>query len=291
MRGKRRRALLGIACVIVCTFTYACAVEPNRLVVRRQTIAITDLPPVRIALISDLHAGARFITLDKIHRIVDVVNAEQPDVVLLLGDYLNNGRVAGQRKLKGGFLDPESVAHELGRLHASHGVYAVLGNHDWWFDGLRITRALEQQGITVLENQSIAVHLQDQDLWLVGLADSMTRTPDVAGALSNVPERAPAVVLTHNPDIFPTIPTRVALTVAGHTHGGQVALPWIGRPLVPSRFGERYAAGHVEERQHHLFVTSGIGTSIVPIRFRVPPEIAILTVGSAGSNCPPPPQP
>ena len=81
-------------------------------------------------------------------------------------------------------------------------------------------------------------------------------------------------------DVFPEIPERVALTLAGHTHGGQVALPWLGRPIVPSAHGERFAIGHVRERGRDLFVTSGLGTSILPVRFRVPPEISLVTIRS-----------
>ena len=100
--------------------------------------------------------------------------------------------------------------------------------------------------------------------------------PDVDGTLENVPDHATALVLTHNPDLFPDVPERVALTIAGHTHGGQVRVPLVGRPVVPSRHGERYAIGTVVEGQRHLFVTPGVGTSILPVRFLVPLEISLL---------------
>jgi predicted MPP superfamily phosphohydrolase len=106
----------------------------------------------------------------------------------------------------------------------------------------------------------------------------MEGNPDIASALARVDDSAPIIAFTHNPDIFPSIPAKVALTIAGHTHGGQVAFPVAGRPIVPSDFGERYAAGHIVEDSRHLFVTSGIGTSILPVRFRVPPEISLLTI-------------
>jgi hypothetical protein len=93
-----------------------------------------------------------------------------------------------------------------------------------------------------------------------------------------VSDDAPVLAFTHNPDVFPHVPARVALTIAGHTHGGQVVLPLLGRPLVPSAYGQRYAIGHVEEDGRHLFVSSGLGTSIFPVRFGVPPEISIVVV-------------
>jgi len=154
----------------------------------------------------------------------------------------------------------------------------VLGNHDWWNDGYRVRRALREHGITVLENEALALERGGQRFFVVGLADALTRQIRLDEALAAVPEGAPFVVLAHEPDIFPEVPERAALTLAGHTHGGQVRLPLLGRLVVPSRYGQRYAAGHVVEGQRHLFVTSGVGTSIFPVRFGVPPEIALLTL-------------
>ena len=104
----------------------------------------------------------------------------------------------------------------------------------------------------------------------------------LSAALAAVPDEAPVLVFTHNPDLFPEIPERVSLTIAGHTHGGQVYLPGIGRPIVPSRYGERFAIGHVVERGRHLFVSSGLGTSILPVRFLVPPEVAAIIWPNVG---------
>ena len=117
----------------------------------------------------------------------------------------------------------------------------------------------------------------------MGLADLWTREPDVVGPLRDIPDDEPVIVLTHSPDVFPQVPVRVVLTLAGHTHAGQVVLPLLGRPIVPSRFGQRYAIGHVEEDGRHLFVTPGVGTSIIPVRFGVPPEISLLTLAHAAA--------
>jgi predicted MPP superfamily phosphohydrolase len=113
-------------------------------------------------------------------------------------------------------------------------------------------------------------------LWLGGVSDLWEGVHDVARTLRAVPDTVPVLLLTHNPDIFPTVPARVNLTLAGHTHGGQVRIPLYGPPIVPSRYGRRYAAGHVSENGRHLFVTTGTGTSILPVRFLVPPEIVVL---------------
>jgi predicted MPP superfamily phosphohydrolase len=177
-------------------------------------------------------------------------------------------------------MEPETIAGELKALHARYGVYAVLGNHDWWYDGERVRRALQAAGIHVLENEVARVQKDGHTFWLAGLADFWTRTQRIEGTLRQIPDAGPVIAVTHNPDIFPNIPARVSLTIAGHTHGGQVNLPLIGRPKVPSLFGQRYAAGHVEENGRHLFVTTGIGTSMIPVRLGVPPEIVVLTLKS-----------
>jgi predicted MPP superfamily phosphohydrolase len=150
----------------------------------------------------------------------------------------------------------------------------VIGNHDWRKSGDRMWRALEAEGITVLEDRAVQVGR----FWVAGLADMRHRKPNVVRALRDVPPAAPVIVLSHDPDLFPRIPDRVALTLSGHLHGGQVAIPLLRRPLMPSHYGERYARGHIVEHGRHLFVSSGVGTSGLPIRFLAPPEVLHLTL-------------
>jgi hypothetical protein len=252
-------------------------IEPGRLVARETRVPIArwpaELGPLRIAALADLHTGAPHITVAKLRRIVAEVNAAQPDLIVLLGDYVIHGVVGGR------LVHIERTAAALRDLRAPLGVFAVLGNHDWWYDGLRTSRALEAVGIRVLEDAAAPVTVRGRPLWIAGVSDVRVRAADVARALRAVPADAPVLVLTHNPDLFVRLPERVLLTLAGHTHGGQVNLPVLGRLIVPSRFGERYAIGHVHENGRDLFVSPGIGTSIIPVRFRVPPEISLLTVG------------
>jgi len=173
---------------------------------------------------------------------------------------------------------PEPITAALKDLKAPMGVYTVLGNHDWYFNGPRVRHAFENNGIKVLDNEVAETKFNGGSLWLVGLADIWTRPQDVQGTLAKVPPGAAIVALTHNPDTFADLPANVLLLLAGHTHGGQVNLPLLGRLVVPSNYGQRFAAGHVVENDRDLFVTTGIGTSILPVRFRVPPEIAVLIV-------------
>ncbi|HEX6717123.1 MAG TPA: metallophosphoesterase [Pyrinomonadaceae bacterium] len=251
-------------------------IEPGRLVVRHEAIQIDNWPPaldgLRIAVLSDIHADEWFITDKKVRTIVQETNQLQPDLIVILGDYMSsNGRVTHR-------VEPDVFGVILKDLHAPLGVYSVLGNHDWWYNGGKVRKALEQNGIKVLENEAVRVDARGTSMWLVGLADLWTRPQRIAETIAQVPEREPLIALTHNPDIFPHVPERVPLLLAGHTHGGQIRFPLIGTVVESSEFGDRYLRGHVVENNHHLFVTTGIGTSIVPVRFGVPPEIVLLTI-------------
>ncbi len=202
-------------------------------------------------------------------------NPAAPDIVCILGDLVIQGVIGGH------FVAPEDIAAELKRLRAAAGVVAVLGNHDAWLNHDRVRDALERNGIRVVEETAVRRETPAGPLWIAGISDLWTGSHDVTRALAAVKDDDAAVILlTHNPDVFPLVPDDVAVTLAGHTHGGQVRLPLVGRPVVPSQFGQRFAAGHVIEGGRHLFVATGLGTSILPIRFRVPPAVTMLTVVS-----------
>ncbi|HEV2799056.1 MAG TPA: metallophosphoesterase [Pyrinomonadaceae bacterium] len=276
MRRKLRIAL-GLGALLVLSLgLWAFWFEPASLRVRAVSLKVprwqAEHQGLRIAVLTDLHVGAPHMKLDKLREVVERTNREQPDLVLILGDLVIDDVVGGT------FVEPEPIAVELGKLRAPHGTIAVLGNHDWWNDGERITKALRQAGLSVLENESRRIERGGKSFWVAGVADAWTRKPDIAGSLAQTDGDSPVILITHNPDIFPEVPPRVSLTLAGHTHGGQVNFPLVGRPVVPSRFGQRYASGHIVEDGRHLFVGDGIGTSIIPVRFRVPPQIVILTL-------------
>ncbi len=277
--SRRRKWFFRIIAVVLLIggglAAWAFVFEPDRIVVSETTLRLPGQPEVfkhlRLVVVSDIHAGAPHIKEDKLRLLVEKVNELRPDLILMLGDFVIQDVVGGE------FVEPEAIAAELKDLRAPLGVYAVLGNHDWWLDGERVGRALKGVGIRVLENEAARIEKEGQAFWLAGLADLWTREQDIVGTLAKVSDGAPVIALAHNPDIFPRIPPRVILTLAGHTHGGQVNLPVVGRPVVPSEFGQLYAQGHIEQGGRHLFVTSGVGTSIIPVRFRVPPEVVVLT--------------
>ncbi len=243
--------------------THAVTLDPGRRVWPR---------PLRIAVIADLHAGAPYIGMAKIDQVTALVRKAGPDLVLLVGDTMTKGVLGGR---------PIPIADVLARLNhisAPLGIYAVLGNHERFFDLPVMIKAFSDAGIILLEDKSARIEGDGAQLTLVGISDFHSGPHDIGRAFAAVPHDENAVCLTHSPDVFPLLPKTCALTVAGHTHGGQVKLPLVGRLVVPSQYGDRYAAGLVRQDSKTLFVSTGIGTSIVPVRIGVPPEVSILDV-------------
>jgi predicted MPP superfamily phosphohydrolase len=271
-----KRIALLVTAVGLFLFLWAFWWEPSSLGVIERTLAVhpwhVEHGGLKIAVIADLHVGAPHRDISRLRELVAATNSYKPDLIVLLGDFVI------QDVLGGRFVPPEDIARELAGLKAPLGVVAVLGNHDWWLDGERVRRALTGEGIEVLLDRNLKVTYNSQAFWLMGLDDLWTRGNHLQVTLASIQDNEPIIALTHNPDIFPDIPPRVTLTLAGHTHGGQVNLPLIGRPVVPSKFDERFAYGLIEENGRKLFVTGGVGTSILPVRFRVKPELVILTL-------------
>jgi uncharacterized protein len=267
------------------TAAYAAAVEPQRLVVTPYTLQPRGWPAGRklsITVIADLHAGGPDMPLVNVQRIVDTANALKSDLIVLLGDYIARYRFKVE-------AIPEPVwAAELARLQAPLGVWAILGNHDWWYDLAGVRSALAEVRIPLLENQAVLLGPEGERVWVAGIGDQIAHRlgphrfrgeDDLPGTLAQVTTDDPVILLAHEPDIFPQVPSRVALTFAGHTHGGQIRVPLVWRAFVPSRYGSRYAYGHVVEEDRNLIVSGGLGTSIIPARFGVPPEIVHVKLG------------
>ena len=286
------KTLVGSAAAMTAMGAYAFGVEPAfRLRVQRYA-PVPPLWPRDLALtatiIADVHVGEPYMPLRRVEEIVAAANALGSDLILLLGDYGAGHRFVTRP------VSMRECARAFQGLEAPLGVHAILGNHDWWDDltaqanrrGPVIARGeLEAAGIPVLENDAIRLDKDGRPFWLLGLGDQLallgrplTGVDDLDGTLAKLTDDAPAILLAHEPDIFPQVPGRVALTLSGHTHGGQVRLFGYS-PLVPSAYGNRYAYGHVVENGRHLIVSGGLGTSIMPVRFGVPPEIVHLTLG------------
>jgi predicted MPP superfamily phosphohydrolase len=303
----RRQLLKGLALSGVASMTfggYALA-EPFRLGVTRYAVSPPDWPAglaLRIAVLTDLHICEPWLGMDRLRQIVARTNALMPDLVFLLGDFVPGGRMAGF----GRRIPHAEWAEALAGLKAPLGVHAVMGNHDWWEDvevqrrrrgPIKAQAALEAAGIPVYENDAVRLEKDGLPFWIAGLGDQWAFWPRVApsrfafhgdayegvddldGTLAKITDDAPVVLMVHEPDIFPKVPKRVALTVAGHTHGGQVRVFGYA-PVVPSRYGQRYLFGHIIEEERNLVVSAGIGCSSLPIRFGSPPEIVLVTVNA-----------
>jgi predicted MPP superfamily phosphohydrolase len=271
----------------IATVAYAGAVEPMGLVVTRYAVTPPQWPAGRkltITAIADLHAGGPDMTLPHIRRVIDTAQTLDADIVVLLGDFNAWYRHFDWEPV----ADPVWAA-ELARLSAPLGVWAILGNHDWWHDLAGVRSALADVHIPVLENNAVLLGTAGRRFWLAGLGDQLAYqlgggrfrgVDDLPGTMAQIKTEDPVLLLAHEPDIFPEVPHRVALTLAGHTHGGQIRVPFLWERHVPSRFGARYAYGHIIEDGRHLIVSGGLGTSIIPARLGVPPEILHLTLGA-----------
>ena len=267
--------LLGLLFLaVVGLAVYAGWIEPSSLRVSSYTVSQPSplLKGLKIAVISDLHGGAPFIDTEKIDLVVAMTNAAKPDLILLTGDYVITFIPGGHH------MPIKTIVEHLKPLHAPLGVYAVLGNHDRGESPEHSANAFWQADIPDLENTLVALPPPRQGVILVGIGDQSSGGAQPKRAFSDV--TGTVLCFTHSPDIFPRLPSKCALTIAGHTHGGQVWLPLLGRPAMyeASRFGERYALGIIHENGKTMFVSPGIGTSWLPLRFRVPPEISLLTL-------------
>lgn len=249
-------------------FVYAFLIEPKLLKVREHVVG-EGAREVKVVLVTDIHIGGIHVSQKRVGKLVHKINSLDPDIVLSPGDFINGHT-------------PRDDLSDDARNAIDDGIYALadikadkiatLGNHDRWHSEYHVRKALEGAGFFVLENQSLNL----RGVCFVGLADSDTATPNKL-AFSACDPKEPIIALMHSPDARALLPIRTSLAVAGHTHGGQVNLPFLGRFVTSTKCGIHCAYGKIQT-QPPLFVSAGIGTSILPIRFRSPPEIMVFTL-------------
>lgn len=265
--------LESLAAMAVAGGIYGFGIEPRRLMTRTHRVPWPRLfsgGSLRIAVLSDIHAAWPHMTVARIGRVVERVLALEPQLVLLAGDYVTTD-TWGVRTIA-----PEPVARALAPLAARCPTFAVLGNHDWDLDGKRVRRALEAASIRVLSNEAVKLQVAGAELWLGGLEDPVTLRHDLDALYTALPPDSPAILLSHTPDVFNFLPDHVRLVIAGHTHGGQVCVPGFGPLVTMSRLPRQQAYGLHRSGERHLFVTGGLGTTGIPVRFARPPEIGVL---------------
>lgn len=254
---------------------YACFIEPFKLKVTAWEINSdkwTAQTELKIALISDIHAIWPWMSSAHIENIVKKANSLEPDLILLLGDYVGTHPFGIQ-------LSPEQGVEPYKRLSAKCGVFAVIGNHD--IHGVSgWPEALIKTGIPVLQNQAISINCNNETLWIAGLEDLWYQNTNIKNTIKQVSNNHPIIMMMHNPDSFVDIPNSVTLSVAGHMHRGQVRLPIIGavKQVLPSKFGKRFLYGHIKEEGKDFVVSGGLGMSGLPLRLLNPPEITLITL-------------
>lgn len=241
---------------------YAVFVEPYMIETTPYIVENNALSGVKAVFATDFHIAPYPWEKWRLKRIVRKINEQNPDLVILGGDYVNGHE-------KSSTMAPQKIAEILREITAPK--VAVLGNHDSYFGKEEVIQALKNAGITVLDNQNIRLRVKDHWVTVAGVSDLSTDKPDVVKAIKNAV--APIIFVTHSPDVFPQLKGRAMLTLAGHTHGGQIVLPFIGAPLVPSDYGKRYRYGMITEQKSVMLVSSGLGTSMYPLRFNSKPEI------------------
>lgn len=301
----RRTALQGLGAAVassLATAAYGFGIEAPSTQITPYRLTPPGWPKgykLTAAIVTDLHVIEPWMGLSRLRSIVDTTNALRADIVLLLGDFAGGHQISRL----GTSIEPHKWAAELARLRAPLGVHAVLGNHDWWDDRDAQHRrggptaahaALAQVGIPVQENNALRIPHAGGAFWLAGLGDQWAFFPlerrrrwremsyvgvdDLPATIAQITDDAPVILMAHEPDIFPSVPSRVSVTLSGHTHGGQIRM-FNYSPLVPSKYGTRYIYGHIVEDRRHLIVSAGLGCSILPFRLGAPPEIVKLELG------------
>ena len=266
------KPVLALAVIACLCLVYGFFIEPKRLKIRQISIS----PPsytgksLRVALLSDIHIGGHHVSAARVEKIVRQVNRLQADIILIPGDFINGHKTRIDHSADFN-AEVEKGLLALKDLKAPKGVFASIGNHDVWYDAAFVEDMLNSAGLSVLQNQASNLG----EICIVGLADHDTQREDKA-AFNDCDPRAYPIALMHSPDSFPLLRSDTVLAVAGHTHGGQINIPMIGRRVTSTSAGRKYAYGLVDVKGILAFVTAGIGTSILPARFRSPPEIVLI---------------
>lgn len=257
----------GIIIFVDCT-----AIEPNMLITKQKTLYLPNwdknLDNLKIAVVSDLHIGTKFVNTAKLNSIVYEINSNRPDFIFILGDF-DTLKIKELKKEK-------EITRILKRLKPKYATFAIAGNHDQHNSEI-IKRITERAGIIFLENENLITDVKDTKLRITGFQDIWFH--NVQPDLILEKTQMPTIALSHNPDLFDKIPNTVSLILSGHTHGGELNLPFVGSPFVPSEFGQRFKKGYVIERNKHIYITGGIAT-LSRIRFLNPPEIVVLKLKS-----------
>lgn len=265
------KIIAALVLIAVLCLLYGFFIEPRTLEVRHLKVRSDAVQSShKIVLLSDIHIGGFHVGPKRVEKIVTRINDLQPDIVLIPGDFISGHERRQNLSAKFNSEISEGLAH-LAALKTKTGVFASIGNHDVWYDAEFVENTLTENGVTVLVNKAFDI---GNNTCLIGLADHDTQSEDIS-VFSKCEGKA-IIAMMHSPDSFEYLRSDTALAVAGHTHGGQINIPLIGRRVTATAAGRKYAYGLVNAHGIPAFVTSGIGTSILPARFRAPPELVVI---------------
>ncbi len=271
--AARRRFLLAAGAGALGLGAYGFGVEPRWPRLERPQFVLPNLPKAfdgfKLLHLSDLHRS-NVVSQAYVVRHLKQGARLGADIAVLTGDYVTG---------KAGYI--HSIAPAIQRLAQALPTYAVLGNHDHWTGAVTIESKLRECGVVVLDNTAVRIERGGEFFWLLGMDDLMVGADDLGAALRAADAPGVRVLITHNPDSIEEVAAMgVDLMLCGHTHGGQVALPFIGPLIVPSDYGRRFAAGAFRVGRTQLYVNRGLGLIPPPVRFGVPPEVALITLRS-----------
>ncbi|MDM7923209.1 MAG: metallophosphoesterase [Pyrinomonadaceae bacterium] len=289
---KRIGLFIGVLTLLLAVFlSYAYFIEPRQFVVVEETLAVPNWSPylngLRVVTIADIHTGSNYAPPERVRYVVEQTNAQNPDVIVLLGDYVSEAKWDREARNKPEGTDRtelkipvETIAESLKGFKAKYGVFAIIGNHDWYHNEQKIHRMFEEiAGITVLQNEIAEVPVNGETLRIWGIEDLWRNRQVPAAAFDSLTEKKNLIAITHNPDSLLQSPAGISIMFSGHTHGGQLNWPFFGPKAV---FNDaRFMDGHTVVDGKHVYVSSGVGTSVIPFRFRVPPEINVITLNAA----------
>ncbi|HFB54336.1 MAG TPA: metallophosphoesterase [Hellea balneolensis] len=278
------RLIAALLSIFLLCLIYGFLIEPKTLAIRKVEI-VSDTwqgPPLTIGLMSDFHIGGMHVKAKRVAKVVRKMNALTPDITLIAGDFVNGHHPYVEwEETDRAALNKGMLA--LGQLHAPLGVYIALGNHDGYYGPRYVEAELTNAGLKVLENAHVTIDGEQQRFCLIGLSDFKTGKKDITVAQGCDDDQS-IIAFMHSPDSFLYLPDTITLALAGHTHGGQVNLPFQERNARLIELGNTYAYGKLDYKGIPAFVTAGIGTSKIPARFRAPPEIVMITLRSGRSE-------
>ena len=251
----------------VILFTEAVIYEPYSLKITSYDITNQQLSGLKIVFASDFHIASYKWEKWRLQKIVNTINEQNPDLVILGGDYVN-------RHSKTSTMAPQKIIEVIRNIKAPK--VAVLGNHDIYYGKNDIIKAFTNASIPVLNNRNIKLNLQNKEVYVAGVSDYDTDKPDVKKAFEGI--HAPVIFVTHSPDIFISLEENFDIAFAGHTHGGQIVLPFLGALAINTNSGRKYTYGRFDKNDKTMIVSSGLGSSVIPVRFNNLPEIVVVSI-------------